>query len=115
MDDLNLSLRADTTQRLIDHLGYGHLPPELQEVSRGFHDLGHNLLELLHDNPELTRALEGLVAAKDWAVRSRLGSQRAYDRVSGIPPLPARFPGAAIAEAHAIPEWPPSQGDPAED
>lgn len=47
---------------------YKHLPPELQEVSRPFHDLAVTLLQLLPDDPELTAGLRKLREAKDCAV-----------------------------------------------
>jgi len=48
---------------------FAHLPDELAVVSREFHDLGHRLLAVLHDGPELTVALRKLLEAKDAAVR----------------------------------------------
>ena len=49
-----------------DHLPE-HLPEHLQEVSRPFHDLAHQLAESL-SGPELTKALDDLWSAKNWAV-----------------------------------------------
>jgi hypothetical protein len=37
-----------------------------------FHDLGVNLLEVCGDGPQLTIALQGLIASKDAAVRQAL-------------------------------------------
>lgn len=50
-------------------LAYDHLPPDLQEVSKPFHDLGVQLLDLLPDHRQLVFALDKLVEAKDCAVR----------------------------------------------
>jgi hypothetical protein len=41
-------------------------------VSAMFHDLGVNLLEVCGDGPQLTIALQGLIASKDAAVRQAL-------------------------------------------
>jgi hypothetical protein len=46
---------------------YDHLPSHLQAVSRPFHDLAHQLTETL-SGPEVTKALDDLWAAKNWAV-----------------------------------------------
>ncbi|MGW3442165.1 hypothetical protein [Streptomyces sp. NPDC001076] len=54
-------------ERLLDNFRYDHLPAELQEVSRPFHDLAHQLAEML-TGLEITRALERLWDAKNWAV-----------------------------------------------
>lgn len=48
---------------------YPHLPdPQLQQVSRVFHDAASQLLQLLPDDPELTACLRKLREAKDCAV-----------------------------------------------
>lgn len=48
---------------------YKHLPdPQLQQVSRVFHDAAVELLRLLPDDPELTACLRKLREAKDCAV-----------------------------------------------
>lgn len=52
---------------------YKHLPPHLQDVSKGFHDLARSLVD--NDElggPELTVALRKLLEAKDCAVRAAL-------------------------------------------
>lgn len=41
-------------------------------VSAMFHDLSVNLLEVCGDGPQLTIALQGLITAKDAAVRQAL-------------------------------------------
>ncbi|MDT0567928.1 hypothetical protein RM704_10670 [Streptomyces sp. DSM 3412] len=53
--------------RLLDNFRYDHLPALLQDVSRPFHDLAHRLAETV-TGPEVTRALERLWDAKNWAV-----------------------------------------------
>ncbi|MGW7085007.1 hypothetical protein ACWGH2_16165 [Streptomyces sp. NPDC054871] len=58
------------TQAVLRHFGYDHLPAHLQEVSKPFHDLAHQLAETL-TGPEATRALGDLWDAKNWAVAAR--------------------------------------------
>ncbi|MEU0332239.1 hypothetical protein [Streptomyces sp. NPDC006193] len=55
------------TARMLDNFRYDHLPAALQEVSRPFHALAHQLTETL-SGPEVTKALDELWAAKNWAV-----------------------------------------------
>ncbi|MFE4548273.1 hypothetical protein [Streptomyces sp. NPDC056785] len=55
------------TARMLDNFRYDHLPPALQAVSRPFHDLAHQLAETLA-GPEVTKALDGVWHAKNWAV-----------------------------------------------
>jgi hypothetical protein len=55
------------TARMLENFRYDHLPLALQEVSRPFHDLAHRLTETL-SGPEVTKALDSLWAAKNWAV-----------------------------------------------
>ncbi|MDT7847182.1 hypothetical protein [Streptomyces justiciae] len=55
------------TAQLLGNFRYDHLPADLQEVSRPFHDLAHRLAETL-TGPEVTRALGDLWDAKNWAV-----------------------------------------------
>ncbi|MFI1535586.1 hypothetical protein [Streptomyces anandii] len=59
------------TQAVLRHFRYDHLPPHLQEISRPFHDLAHQLASTL-TGPEVTRALGDLFDAKNWAVCARL-------------------------------------------
>jgi hypothetical protein len=46
---------------------YEHLPAHLQDISRPFYDLAHQVAGTL-TGPEVTRALEALFSAKNWAV-----------------------------------------------
>jgi hypothetical protein len=57
---------------LLQFFGYEHLPDNLQTVSQRFHDLAHDLVNILPRNPERTVALRKLLEAKDCAVRARL-------------------------------------------
>ncbi|MDT0477411.1 hypothetical protein RM863_35345 [Streptomyces sp. DSM 41014] len=53
--------------QLLRNFRYDHLPEHLQEVSRPFHDLAHQLADTL-TGAEAPRALERLWDAKNWAV-----------------------------------------------
>lgn len=55
---------------LLQFFQYGHLPLNMQEVSKPFHDLAHMIVEKTPKNPERTVALRKLLEAKDCAVRS---------------------------------------------
>ncbi|MEU5442777.1 MULTISPECIES: hypothetical protein [Streptomyces] len=57
------------TAAVLQHFQFAHLPEHLQEVSRKFHDLAHQLAETL-TGPELTAGLRKLLEAKDCAVRA---------------------------------------------
>lgn len=61
----------------IDHylmrfFSYGHLPENLQAVSRPYAQLAKVLDAMLHDNPEKTVALRKLLESKDCAVRAAI-------------------------------------------
>lgn len=63
-----------STQALLEFFKYEHLPPHLQEISKPFHDLAHNLTmnQNLVNGQEMTVALRKLLESKDCAVRSCL-------------------------------------------
>ncbi|GHA28586.1 hypothetical protein GCM10010372_30460 [Streptomyces tauricus] len=61
--------------QLLGNFRYDHLPAHLQEVSRPFHDLAQGLAETL-SGAEVTRALERLWDAKNWAVLAASNSAR---------------------------------------
>lgn len=65
------TLRNDTA-RLLSHFSWEHLRPELAVISKPFAELAEHLLVELGESPDLTKALNDLLAAKDWAVRARL-------------------------------------------
>lgn len=60
-----------STQQILQHFGYDHLPLHLQMVSVMFYDLAHALAESL-EGPELTAGLRKLLEAKDCMVRAAL-------------------------------------------
>lgn len=49
---------------------FGHLPRDLQEVSRPFAEVAQQIIESIPRNPERTVALRKLLEAKDAAVRA---------------------------------------------
>lgn len=57
----------------IQFFGYSHLPVgHLQEVSKMFYDLAHQLEEVLPDGPEKSAGMRKLLEAKDCFVRANL-------------------------------------------
>jgi hypothetical protein len=61
-------------EHIIQFFSYTHLPEALQAVSKPFHDLAQQLLELPR-NPERTAALRKLLESKDAAVRAKLAKE----------------------------------------
>ena len=57
---------------LLQFFNYSHLPEDLQEVSKPFHDLAYHIHDTLPNNPEKTAALRKLLEAKDCAVRAKV-------------------------------------------
>lgn len=57
---------------LLQFFNYSHLPENLQEVSKLFHDLAHHIHDTLPNNPEKTAALRKLLEGKDCAVRAKI-------------------------------------------
>ncbi|MBX3448226.1 MAG: hypothetical protein KF777_01630 [Planctomycetaceae bacterium] len=57
---------------LMRWFAYSHLPERLREVSRRFHHLAVELVEMLPPSAERTVCLRKLLEAKDAAVRSAL-------------------------------------------
>jgi hypothetical protein len=57
-------------EHILQFFRWEHLPPHLQEVSRPFAVLAHQVVEALPRNPERTVALRKLLEAKDAAVRA---------------------------------------------
>jgi hypothetical protein len=69
------------TAAILRYFEYEHLPLALQNVSRPFHDLAHELVGYL-EGPEVTVALRKLLEAKDCAVRAALPAPSAGDSPS---------------------------------
>lgn len=60
------------TDELLQFFEYGHLKPELREVSKLFHDLAHKMADTVPSNMMRMTALYHLLEAKDCAVRAVL-------------------------------------------
>lgn len=58
--------------RMLQWFEYDHLPPHLQDVSKGFHRLANFVCSEIHPGPERTVALRKLLEAKDAAVRAKV-------------------------------------------
>ncbi len=59
-------------QHVLKFFAYGHLPEKLQQASKPFADLAHQVAERAPDSQETTVALRKLLEAKDAAVRAIL-------------------------------------------
>lgn len=59
----------------IQFFEYKHLPPALQDVSRMFYELAHELEDALPDGPEKSAGMRKLLEAKDCFVRANLPSK----------------------------------------
>jgi hypothetical protein len=57
---------------ILQYFRFDHLRAHLQEVSRPFHNLAHDIVMTLPRNPERTVALRKLLEAKDAAVRAAI-------------------------------------------
>lgn len=70
-----------SVEQILRYFEYQDLPPDLQEVSKTFHDLAHALVQYL-DGPETTVGLRKLLEAKDYMVRAAVDQVRT--RESGV-------------------------------
>ena len=57
---------------MLQFFEYSHLPEGLQEVSKRFHELAHDLVLKTPRNPERTAGLRKLMEAKDCIVRAHI-------------------------------------------
>ena len=57
---------------IMQYFDFGHLPPELQKVSRCFADLAVDIVAMAPRSAERTVALRKLLESKDAAVRATL-------------------------------------------
>lgn len=62
---------------ILQFFEYAHLPEKLQEVSKPFCELAHQMHGQLIRNPERSVALRKLLEAKDAAVRALLYREEA--------------------------------------
>lgn len=76
--------RHPGVQAALQWLCFSHLPEPLQRFSRPFYQTAVELvIEISTDSPELTTALNGLVSAKDDAVRA--GIRHQHGRPGPVP------------------------------
>lgn len=61
-----------STEQILRHFNYDHLPEELQQVSRPIRELAHQMAADLPAGPELSAGLRKLLEAKDCLVRAAL-------------------------------------------
>ena len=66
--------RFPAVKDALQWLTFAHLPEALQNYSRPFYQTAVELVTTIKDSPELTHALNGLITAKDWAVRAGIRS-----------------------------------------
>lgn len=57
---------------ILRYFEYAHLPEHLQEISRPFGDLAHQVADRGGDPAEVATALRKLLEAKDAAVRAAI-------------------------------------------
>ncbi len=57
---------------MMQFFAYAHLPPDLQVISKVFHDVAKWMLVTLDYSPERSAGLRKLLEAKDCAVRAKL-------------------------------------------
>ena len=60
------------TLEILNFFEYTHLPPYLQQMSKKFHDLAHQIVAEVPRNDERDAALRKLLEAKDAAVRAKI-------------------------------------------
>lgn len=64
--------RHPSTQAIMRHFTFEHLPPHLRSVSARCAHLAEDMVTQLPDGPELTAGLRKLLEAKDCFVRAAL-------------------------------------------
>jgi hypothetical protein len=70
---MNLENRHRGVRDVARWFAFDHLPEgRPRRVSETFHTQAMLIIEMCPDGPELVKALNDLLAAKDWAVRSAL-------------------------------------------
>lgn len=75
MDLTEFADRHPSTQQILRHFTYDHLPEHLQAVSRPMCEQAFGMVRRLPDDPELVTGLRKLLEAKDCFVRAALVAQ----------------------------------------
>ena len=60
------------SEHIMQFFVYGHLPPQVQAVSKPFCELAQHIVDTLPRNQERTKALNKIMEAKDCACRALL-------------------------------------------
>jgi HNH endonuclease len=100
-----------STEAILKFFEYEHLAPHLQDVSKPFCELAHQVAAK-YDGAELTTGLRKLLEAKDCIVRAALWSARPVAILRACASCGQRFRparrGQRHCEAHATNVYPPS-------
>jgi hypothetical protein len=64
--------QVETGERMLHWFQYEHLPEVLQQITRPFNELAHQMVGVIKAGPERTVALRKLLEAMDAAMRARL-------------------------------------------
>lgn len=76
-----------STQSILEHFSYQHLPDHLREVSEPISQLAHAFARHPHlEGPELTTGLRKLLEAKDCLVRAAIPRTADERQARGIDP-----------------------------
>lgn len=71
---INTEGRHQAVTDICRFFAFEHLPPDLQAVSRVFHDAVEDILHLIpDDSAELVAGIRKLLEGKDCAVRAAMG------------------------------------------
>lgn len=76
-------LRFPAVRDALQWLTFAHLPEALQNYARPFYQTAVEIITSVNDCPELTHTLNGLIEAKDWAVRA--GIRNDTGRAGSVP------------------------------
>lgn len=69
---------------ILQFFDYGHLPPNLQNISKEFFTLAYMIAGTIQDNAERSTALRKLLESKDCAVRAAIWSMKEYRCSCGV-------------------------------
>lgn len=72
VNETESSRMASQEEPILQFFDYGHLPLDLQDISRPFCQLALDMLMALPRNPERSTLFRKLLEAKDAAVRAKL-------------------------------------------
>jgi hypothetical protein len=76
---MDVSQRHPATQAVVRWFKDDHLPPHLRQYTGPVRQLAETMLTALPDSPDLTRALDELLHAKDGFVRAAVAYHETLD------------------------------------